>query len=165
MKHLQLFENFTTEYHLRKFIDKPEFQYYLSPGPMRVAADHPHEDYSFRIRKDGSGYKFEIPTDEQIAQSKEARKETLAGIKSGKTVWWTPGGYHFGVRFTKNALGNTVVDVVGRPSSAVGKSPLFKQYTFKGWNLIAIEKEAKKYTYEVARKLMLEFNGKPITFV
>jgi hypothetical protein len=67
-----------------------------------------------------------------------------------------------GIEFHKNALGNTVVDIVGRPSSAVGKSPLFKEYTFTGWNKDANEKEMKKYTFDVARKLMNEFNGKPV---
>jgi hypothetical protein len=110
MKYIKLFEAFGSENHLHLFIDKDNFQYYLSPGPMKVSADNPHEDYSFNVKKNGSGYVFEIPTDEQIAKSKESRKETYNGIKSSNIVWWTPGGYHFGIEFHKNALSNTVVD-------------------------------------------------------
>jgi hypothetical protein len=104
MKHIKLFEGFSStdlsetlgnEYHLHKFIDKPDFQYYLSPGPMKISQDNPHEDYSFNVKKVSGTYRFQIPTEEQIAQSKEGRKQTLSGIKSGNTVWWVPGGYHF----------------------------------------------------------------------
>lgn len=141
-----------------------EYKEWLGPGPMKISDDHKHEMYSFDIKHDKNKKTFfDIPSDETIEQNKKGRKELLDNIKSGKTVWFSPGGYGFGVAMSKTAQGNTEVRLIGRPNNAIGKSVLFKKYEIKGWDMKKHLAEAAKYDFDAARKVMKDAHGKEAT--
>lgn len=147
------------------FTNTKSYRSWLSPGPMKISDDHNHEAYSFNVKRgaEKNSSTFDIPTDQGIKDKKESRKKALKGIASGTTVYFSPGGYHFMVSFRKTEQGNTTVELSGRPSNAVGRNPLFKEYEIKGWNIENQMSEVGKYDLKAVRNLMNSFNGKPIS--
>jgi hypothetical protein len=147
------------------FISRPDLQYYLSPGPMKISEDHPHEIYSFGKKSEGNQSYFNVPTDEGVKAKKQGRLDTLNQVRNGTVYHWVPGGYHLGVKFSKTSTGNTKVEVIGRPSSAVGKSPLIKEYEMRGWNINSQRNEVAKYDQKHSRDLLQSVHGKEIKWV
>ena len=154
----------TQVHDLSLFKDGDNFRSFLSPGPMKISESHPHEVYSFGKKKVDGKYVFDIPSDQDIEKKKMSRKETLEGVKEKRIAWWTPSGYHFGIKFRKTDAGNSKVILYGRPSSAVGKSAVFKEYEIKGWDIDKQREELDKYDQKTVRKFMQSMHGEPVKF-
>lgn len=158
-------DKLTDVHDLSLFINKKDYQVYLTPGPMRISDEHKYENYAFNLPKGADGKRrYKIPTDEEMGKLKDSRKKILEGFKTGKTVYWVPGGYHFGVSFRKKENGNTTVQFFGRPSSAVGRSALIKEFEVKGSGFNVQRAELAKLNEENVRKILMSLQGKEVTF-
>lgn len=134
---------------------------WTGPGPLKISDDHDHESYLIK-RKDN---KVVIPNDKQIKEIKDGRKGVLEGVKSGKTVWWEPGGYVFSVTLRKNDDGSGSLSIGGRPNNAVGHKLLFEQKILKKIDMKSLAKEMEKFdSREKVRAYMIKQHDKPLTY-